>query len=166
MPYAYPGGISQNQQNVEHEIPISDQEYLDAYQRIRPGRDAEKLTIIEDQMVFYKGQGASVDSDNVFAGMVSIHIPGQPLITEAPARSLIKPTYQDGAWIEGDPEAAAERDRQAQIAVILARLDEIDMESLRPLRAKGAGNGNNEDTQKLEELEQEAESLRAQLANL
>lgn len=49
---------------------------------------------------------------------------------------------------------------------ILQRLNEIDAETIRPLRAKLAGVSTEEDETKLIELETEAEKLREELSSL
>jgi hypothetical protein len=55
---------------------------------------------------------------------------------------------------------------QARIAAIKAELEEIDRQSIRPLRAIAKGVATDEDTDKLAELEGRAEGLRAELAEL
>ena len=56
---------------------------------------------------------------------------------------------------------AAERTEE-----ILRRLDEIDSESIRPLRAKSDGTATDEDRSRLSGLEAEAQALREELAML
>ena len=51
-----------------------------------------------------------------------------------------------------------------RIAVIKARLDQIDIESIRALRAKAVGQGKVADDTKLTSLDTEADALRAELA--
>lgn len=54
-------------------------------------------------------------------------------------------------------------DRQSQI---YDELSALDMAAVRPLRAVVAGTATDEDKQKLKQLEQKAEALRAELAEL
>ena len=64
------------------------------------------------------------------------------------------------------PEPTPEEQKQARIAEIKSRLLEIDLESVRPLRAKAYGTATPEDDAKLAAMEQEAEALRAELAGV
>ena len=70
--------------------------------------------------------------------------------------------YLDGGW----KEYTAEDAKLARTAEIKSRLLEIDLESVRPLRAKAYGTATPEDDAKLAALEQEAEALRAELAGV
>ena len=54
-------------------------------------------------------------------------------------------------------------DKLKQADKLKARLREIDAETVRPLRAKVAGTHTQADTDKLTELEAEAETLRAKI---
>ena len=63
-------------------------------------------------------------------------------------------------------ELTPEEEKQLRIAEIKSRLLEIDLESVRPLRAKAYGTATPEDDAKLAALEQEAGALRAELAGL
>lgn len=69
-------------------------------------------------------------------------------------------TYEDGEFI-APPEPQV--DRAAQIK---RELDDIDKQTIRPLRAKIAGTETQEDTDKLADLETQAQALRDELANL
>jgi hypothetical protein len=60
-------------------------------------------------------------------------------------------------------QAIAEANRQKRIAEIQSQLDNIDHQSVRPLRAKLAGTDTQADREKLEELENEAAILRDEL---
>lgn len=51
-----------------------------------------------------------------------------------------------------------------RIVAIKTRLDQIDIESIRALRAKSVGNGKAADDTKLASLDTEADALRAELA--
>lgn len=57
-------------------------------------------------------------------------------------------------------------EKNIRIAAIRAELDEIDLKSVRPLRAKLAGTATAEDDRILSELEARAAVLRAELATL
>ena len=100
--------------------------------------------------------------------------PDEPLIREAPPEGLHVPRWQGGEWIEAETaeqresRETAEKDKAdaARLAEIDQRLREIDAESTRPLRAKGAGRDNQADRAKLSELEDEADALRAERAGL
>jgi hypothetical protein len=73
--------------------------------------------------------------------------------------------YQE--WLAaGNTPEPADPPPNPRPAEILARLAEIDMESIRALRAIQAGRGKLFDTQKLTALEDEAEALRAELPTL
>jgi len=61
---------------------------------------------------------------------------------------------------------ATQESNTTKIAKIKMRLNEIDLESIRPLRAVQEGSQDTSDTDKLSALESEAENLRAQLAGL
>jgi hypothetical protein len=64
-------------------------------------------------------------------------------------------------------EAAAQPSpAQTRAGVIRARLAAIDMDSIRALRAKSAGKGKSADDTKLDALDAEADTLRAELAAL
>ena len=164
--YAHAGdnfGVGQKPTGHETEISISNEQYAEARSKLKGG---EKLAIVDGELMFYKGQVAALHDDNTFAGMVSIHVPGQPLITEAPERSLAKPTYQDGEWIEGDPEGAAERVRVAEIARIDAELDRIDAKLIRSTIEILAKTDKKEDRDIHDELKAKKEALRAERAAL
>jgi hypothetical protein len=60
-------------------------------------------------------------------------------------------------------QAIAEANRQKRIAEIQSQLDNIDSQSVRPLRAKLAGTDTQADRERLEELENEAAILRDEL---
>lgn len=62
------------------------------------------------------------------------------------------------------PPPSEEEEKQLQLAEIKSRLSQIDLESVRPLRAKVHGTATPEDDAKLAALEQEAEELREGLA--
>lgn len=65
--------------------------------------------------------------------------------------------------IQAETDAKAKSIREAEIH---ARLNEIDIQSLRPLRSIQQHNETEQDMQKLNALEAEAEQLRAELAGL
>ena len=71
-------------------------------------------------------------------------------------------------WEERDTSSSMMEPGQESTAEqrIKSRLLEIDLESVRPLRAKANGTSTPEDDAKLAALEQEAEALRAELAGL
>ncbi len=58
------------------------------------------------------------------------------------------------------------RQKAVRTAEIKARLTEIDFESIRPLRAKAAGNPSEKELTKLSALEAEAVTLREELETL
>ena len=64
------------------------------------------------------------------------------------------------------PEPTPEEQKQLRIDEIKSRLNEIDLESVRPLRAKVSGAATPGDDERLAALEQEAEAVRAELAGL
>ena len=81
--------------------------------------------------------------------------------------------FKPGAWREITMEEAVElskptpeEEKQLRITEIKSRLDEIDLESVRPLRAKAYGTSTPEDDATLAALEQEAGALRVELAGL
>ena len=64
------------------------------------------------------------------------------------------------------PEPSPEEQKQLRIEEIKSRLSQIDLESVRPLRAKAYGTATPEDDATLAALEQEAGALRVELAGL
>lgn len=80
------------------------------------------------------------------------------------AESIKELTIPDGYKLKGldlvKTEGAIKQERKAEI---LSRLQAIDTESVRPLRAKLSGNSTEEDDKKLADLESEAVKLRAEL---
>jgi hypothetical protein len=68
-------------------------------------------------------------------------------------------------WII-DETAKAEFERKKRIAEIQSQLDNIDRQSVRPLRAKLAGTDTEADRERLEELEAAASTLRTELNEL
>lgn len=73
--------------------------------------------------------------------------------------------YPDG-WSTTPPEPTEEEKRQVRIVSIDARLDEIDRESIRPLRAIADGSATGSDKAKLAALEQEAAARREERTQL
>lgn len=65
-----------------------------------------------------------------------------------------------------NPQPSQEQIKQLRIAQIQSRLNQIDMESVRPIRAIQKGVGTEFDTQKLDSLENEAETLRSEIRTL
>ena len=71
------------------------------------------------------------------------------------------------SWVaEGNTPIPADTLPNPRIAQIKTRLAVIDTESIRPLRAKSTGKGKQEDTAKLEALDNEADALRLELSGL
>lgn len=58
---------------------------------------------------------------------------------------------------------AAEAEKEAQRKSLLDQLDALDLKCIRALRAIGAGEGTQADTEKLAELEAQAEEIRQKL---
>ena len=115
---------------------------------------------------------SQLNENNVYTGKVDA-IPGDiPGSWYLPNNMCIEgdpPTDEPGKWkyLDGDwKEYTAEDAKQARMAEIKSRLLEIDLESVRPLRAKAYGTSTPEDDAKLAALEQEAGALRAELAGL
>lgn len=93
-----------------------------------------------------------------------------------------KEGYVNGAWLKikemgalpegfsetppAEPEPTAEEIKQARITEINKELDTIDLKSIRPERSLRIGRGTDFDTQKLMELEDQADVLRAELQGL
>jgi hypothetical protein len=99
--------------------------------------------------------------------LVASIAPGFDPVVAAQAMGL-----EAGTWEVISPEAAAELQAptpeqlaEARRAEILARLAEIDRESIRPLRAVADDNATDFDRQKLTGLESEAAGLRTELAS-
>lgn len=63
-------------------------------------------------------------------------------------------------------EEIAEQEKQTQIDVLRAELDNLDLKAIRALRAIQAGTGTPEDTEKLEDLEMLAVQIREELSEL
>lgn len=74
---------------------------------------------------------------------------------------IVKDWEASGGTIE--TYVAPQPDRRSEI---LARLDEIDLASIRPLRAKEAAKASDYDVERLKALEDEANELRVELAGL
>lgn len=73
--------------------------------------------------------------------------------------------YPEGFSLE-PPEPDEEEERKSKIEKIMARLRELDSESIRPLRAIAENKATDEDTEKLKTLDAEAETLRIKLREL
>lgn len=71
----------------------------------------------------------------------------------------------NGAWyVKGYAPDEPEEERKArENAELIKELEEIDFKTIRSLRAIQSGNGTEEDTQKLSELEQRASEIRSRL---
>lgn len=83
-------------------------------------------------------------------------------VGENPIRIEELGPYPDG-WTKDHPEPeGVEKERMD----ILSRLDQIDAESIRPLRAIAQGEATDADHEKLAALDEEAQTLRAKLATL
>lgn len=65
-----------------------------------------------------------------------------------------------------DEAAKAEAEKQQRISEIKQELDQIDLKSVRPVRAIQAGTGTVDDTAYLSQLESEAQVLRTELAGM
>lgn len=70
--------------------------------------------------------------------------------------------YMEG-YVPEKPEEEIKRERREEL---LAQLDQLDLKCIRALRAIQAGTGTQADTDKLAELEQQAEEVRAELKEL
>lgn len=64
------------------------------------------------------------------------------------------------------PEKTADDERQDQIRIIKHKLEIIDQESIRPIRASIGGTATDADVQRLKDLEEKARGLRKQLEGL
>ena len=60
-------------------------------------------------------------------------------------------------------EEVAEKEKEAHRKELMAQLDELDLKTIRSLRAIQAGTGTEQDEQKLAELEEQAAAIRAEL---
>lgn len=69
------------------------------------------------------------------------------------------------AWGYTEEEQQAQA-KEAHKKELIAQLDALDLKCIRALRAIQAGTGTQEDTDKLAELEQQAEEVRAELKEL
>ena len=63
-------------------------------------------------------------------------------------------------------ERKAAAEKAAHIKELQAQLDVLDLKAIRALRAIGAGEGTAQDTEKLSELEAQAEEIRQQIRDL
>ena len=117
-------------------------------------------------------QYVTIDNYGLYNGMVD-GIPATPpdVGWYAPEGVIVAasnpPTDAPGQWrlVNGEWQEYTEEDvKQLRVNEIKSRLNEIDLESVRPLRAKVHGTATPEDDAKLAALEQEAEALRAELA--
>ena len=97
--------------------------------------------------------------------------PNRPLtaadydVEVAPFTALWQAEY-DRLEEERNRPLTPEEQKQVRMAEIKSRLLEIDLESVRPLRAKAYGTSTPEDDATLAALEQEAGALRVELAGL
>ena len=64
------------------------------------------------------------------------------------------------------PSLVLEQSEEDKTAELMERLDEIDGQAIRPLRAIAAGTATDEDREILAELERQAEEIRKELAEL
>lgn len=69
------------------------------------------------------------------------------------------------AWGKTEEEKSAEA-KQAQRAELIAQLDALDLKAIRSMRAIQSGKSTEDDAAYLQQLEQQAAQLRAQLKNL
>ena len=69
------------------------------------------------------------------------------------------------AWGSTEEEIQ-EQEKQNQINELIQQLDDIDLRTVRPLRAIQSGQGTEEDQQMLNELETQAEEIRQQIRDL
>lgn len=69
------------------------------------------------------------------------------------------------AWGLTEAEQAEET-KKIRRAELVSQLDEIDLKTIRSLRAKEAGVATDADLEKLQELEEQAAQIRAELQNL
>ena len=89
---------------------------------------------------------------------------------------IVEQNHQNGYEIRETEEALeawgyteeeiAEQAKQSKISQLRKELEEIDMQTIRPLRAIQSGNYSTEDTDKLAELETQAEEKRQQIRDL
>lgn len=119
-------------------------------------------------------QFPEIGPNSVYLGMVD-GIPATPpdVGWYAPEGVIVAasnpPTDAPGQWwlVNGEWQEYTEEDvKQLRVNEIKSRLNEIDLESVRPLRAKVHGTATPDDDAKLAALEQEAEALRSELAGL
>jgi hypothetical protein len=119
-------------------------------------------------------QFISIDSQGIYRGMVDGtpgDVPGSFYSPSGVRTSQLgpPPTDEPGKWRDDGvawTEITEEDIRVTRVAEIHAELDDIDRQSVRPLRAIIKGVGTDEDTNRLATLEQEAEDLRVELAGL
>lgn len=95
-------------------------------------------------------------------------VAGQKMISITGATEMEVEQAYNGKWyVKGyapeKPEEEIKRERREEL---LAQLDQLDLKCIRALRAIQAGTGTQEDTDKLAELERQAEEVRAELKEL
>ena len=73
---------------------------------------------------------------------------------------------ENGYLNHGDVPLTDKEKKDKEIAQIKGRLAEIDVESVRPLRAVTSGDASDFDTNKLDQLDKEAAALRGRLSDL
>jgi len=78
--------------------------------------------------------------------------------------SDIEYTLYNGEYLT--PEQIEVKEKEAQRKELIAELDALDLKCIRALRAIQAGTGTEDDTEKLAELEDQAEQIRQQLKDL
>ena len=79
--------------------------------------------------------------------------------------SIRKTRFALEAW-GMDAQEQEKAAKKAKIAQLKARLNDIDLKTIRPLRAKEAGVATQDDLDKLEEMEVQAEQIRLQIKEL
>ena len=118
---------------------------------------------------------AQIDSAGIYRGMVDAVAATPPDVGWYPPEGLkvsplgSPPTDEAGKWRDNGStwaEVTAEEIAAVRRAEILARLDQIDREMLRPLDAKDEVTAVEYDLQKLAALRAEKKALRAELAGL
>lgn len=79
----------------------------------------------------------------------------------------VEQAYNGSWYVKGyAPQESDEEKKAKRRAGIIRELSEIDLKTVRPLRAIQSGAGTQDDIDMLSTLEQQAEELRAELKNL
>lgn len=125
-------------------------------------------------MIVFENGGWQTDSehpdDNWLEGRLDLKQP-KFVIPDNSELAVKIQTVQNPKFITDDNGklidiVEGELTNEQQVQVLKRQLNELDLQAVRPLRAIAAGTATDEDKSRLSEIESQAETLRAEIANL